>query len=206
MGTLDSLMDVKKLILAMIVRCQNSQCFAAYYIWGCAAADRLECPCWPPSTTESVYNEYVMCQNWTIEQWEKVSWSDESRIVLDYVNNQVRARCLPGGHGTKMHCGRSQAGRGSLTLWAMFRWKTLGSGIHMEALVCTIYLTLFADQIQPFIAAIFPDGSSPFQKDNAPCSNCSGTVWGTRKKEMKVLTWPPNSQNQFNQASVACAR
>lgn len=34
------------------------------------------------------------CKNWTIEQWKKVSWSDESQFILDHVDDRVRVRCL----------------------------------------------------------------------------------------------------------------
>ena len=35
-------------------------------------------------------------QNWTLGQWKKVAWSDESRFLLDDVDGRVRVRCLPG--------------------------------------------------------------------------------------------------------------
>ncbi|ROI79367.1 hypothetical protein DPX16_7255 [Anabarilius grahami] len=52
-------------------------------------------------------------QNWTMEQWKKVAWSD----------GRERVCCLPGEHmapGCTM--GRRQTGRGSVMLWAMFGW------------------------------------------------------------------------------------
>ena len=36
------------------------------------------------------------CQNWTLEQWKKVAWSDESRFLLDHVDGHVRVCRLPG--------------------------------------------------------------------------------------------------------------
>ena len=35
-------------------------------------------------------------QNWTLEQWKKVTWSDESGFLLDHVDGRVRVRHLPG--------------------------------------------------------------------------------------------------------------
>ena len=34
--------------------------------------------------------------NWTLEQWKKVAWSDESCFLLDHVDGRVRVRRLPG--------------------------------------------------------------------------------------------------------------
>ena len=31
-------------------------------------------------------------RNWTLEQWKKVAWSDESRFLLDHVDGRVHAR------------------------------------------------------------------------------------------------------------------
>ena len=35
-------------------------------------------------------------RKWTLEQWKKVAWSDESRFLLDHVDGHVRVHCLPG--------------------------------------------------------------------------------------------------------------
>ena len=34
--------------------------------------------------------------NWTLGQWKKVAWSDESCFLLDHVDGRVRVRRLPG--------------------------------------------------------------------------------------------------------------
>ena len=56
-------------------------------------------------------------RNWTLEQWKKVAWSDESRFLLDHVDGHVRVCRLPGeviAPGCTM--GRRQAGAGSVML------------------------------------------------------------------------------------------
>ena len=35
-------------------------------------------------------------RNWTLEQWKKVAWSDESRFLLDHVDGHVPVHHLPG--------------------------------------------------------------------------------------------------------------
>ena len=35
-------------------------------------------------------------RNWTLEQWKKVAWSDESHFLLDHVDGRVRVHRLPG--------------------------------------------------------------------------------------------------------------
>ncbi|KAK3528244.1 hypothetical protein QTP86_027960, partial [Hemibagrus guttatus] len=48
--------------------------------------------------------------------------------------------------------GRRRAGGGSVMLWAMFCWETLGPAIHVDiTLTCTTYLNNAADHVHPFM-------------------------------------------------------
>ena len=50
------------------------------------------------------------CWNWTVEQWKKVAWSDESRFLFDHMDGRVRVQCAPftwGSDGIRMHCGKT---------------------------------------------------------------------------------------------------
>ncbi|KAK3566845.1 hypothetical protein QTP86_004548 [Hemibagrus guttatus] len=112
-----------------------------------------------------------------MEQWKKVAWSDESRFLLH-------------------HMGRRKAGRGSVMLWAMFCWETLGHAIHVDVtLTRTTYLSIAADHVHPFMETVFPDGCGLFQQDNAPCHKAEMVQeWFDEHNNMfEVFTWPPNS-------------
>ena len=76
----------------------------------------------------------------------------------------------------------------------MFCWETLGPGIHVDVtLTRTTYLNIVADQVHPFMAMVFPDGSGLFQQDNAPILQKLFRNGLRSMTEFKVLTWPPNS-------------
>ncbi|KAK3532871.1 hypothetical protein QTP70_001156 [Hemibagrus guttatus] len=133
-------------------------------------------------------------QNWTTEQWKKVAWTDESRFLLHHV---VCVRLLPGEHmapGRTM--GRSRAGGGSVLLWSMFCWETLGPTVHVDVTVTrSTYLSIAADHVHPFMETLFPDGCGLFQQDNAPCHKAEMVQEGfdDHNTQFEVLTWPPNS-------------
>ena len=56
-------------------------------------------------------------QNWTLEQWKKVAWSDEPRFLSDHVDGRDRVRRLPGEvMAPGCAVGRRQAGGGSVML------------------------------------------------------------------------------------------
>ncbi|KAK3522147.1 hypothetical protein QTP70_026962 [Hemibagrus guttatus] len=122
-------------------------------------------------------------QNWTMEQWKKVSWSDESCFLLHHM--------APG-----CTMGRRRAGRGSVMLWAMFCWETLGPAIHVDVTVtCSTYLSIAADHLHPFMETLFPDGCDLLQQDNAPCHKAEMVQewFDEHNNQFEVLTWPPNS-------------
>uniref|UniRef100_A0A8C4Q1N8 Transposable element Tc1 transposase n=1 Tax=Eptatretus burgeri TaxID=7764 RepID=A0A8C4Q1N8_EPTBU len=130
-------------------------------------------------------------RNWTLEQWKKVAWSDESRFLLDHVDGRVRVCRLPGEV-----MARGCTGGGSVMLWAMFCWETLGPAIHVDVnLTRVTYLNIVADQVHPFMAKVFLEGSGLFQQDNVPC-HTAHIVWECFEEHdevFMVLPWPPNS-------------
>ncbi|MCI4388645.1 hypothetical protein PGIGA_G00088540 [Pangasianodon gigas] len=136
-------------------------------------------------------------QNWTTEQREKVAWSDKSHFLLHHMESRVRVHHLPGEEmAPACTMGRMQAGGGSVMLWAMFCWETLGPGIHVDSILThTTYLNIVADQVHPFMAMLFPNGSDLFQQDNAPCHTVKIVQewFKEHDKKFKVMTWPPNS-------------
>ncbi|KAE8297395.1 Transposable element Tcb1 transposase Transposable element Barney transposase [Larimichthys crocea] len=115
-------------------------------------------------------------QHWTAEQWKKVAWSDVRR--------------LPGKHMAQA------GGGGSVMLWAMFCWETLGPVIHVDVtLTPTTYLNIVTDHVHPFMETVFPDGSGLFQQENAPYHKAKVVQewFEEHNNEFEVLTWPPNS-------------
>lgn len=136
-------------------------------------------------------------QNWTMEQWKKVAWSGESCFLLHQVDGQVCVRRLPVEH-TAPGCTteKKQADGGSLMLWAMFCWETLGPAVHVDVtLTHTTYLSIVADHVSPFMEAVFPDGSGFFQQDDVSCHKAKTVQewFEEHNNEFKVLTLPPNS-------------
>ncbi|KAK3524459.1 hypothetical protein QTP70_029308, partial [Hemibagrus guttatus] len=83
--------------------------------------------------------------------------------------------------------GRRQAGGGSVMLWAMFCWETLGPAIHVDVtLTSTTYLSIVADHVHPFMETMLSDGCGLFQQDIAPCH-----------KAKMVQEWFDEHNNEF---------
>ncbi|KAJ8417445.1 hypothetical protein AAFF_G00286720 [Aldrovandia affinis] len=183
-------------MLAMIERCQNIV-HCSLLRMGLHSHRPVRVPMLTPVHRRKRLHWAPERQNWTMEQWKKVGWSEESRFLLHHVDGRVRVHRLPGEEMAPGYTmGRKQAGGGSVMLWAMFCWETLGPGIHVDVtLTRTTYLNIVANQVHPFMATVFPDSSGLFQQDNAPCHTAKIVKewFEGHDKEFKVLTWPPNS-------------
>lgn len=59
-------------------------------------------------------------------------------------------------------------------VWGMFSWHTLGPLIPVEHCLNATYVSIVADHMYPFIAAIYPTYVS-IQHDNVPCHKSSQT-------------------------------
>ncbi|KAK3516948.1 hypothetical protein QTP70_028239, partial [Hemibagrus guttatus] len=151
------------------------------------------------SVVVSIYQKWS--KNWTREQWKKVAWSDETCFLFHHMDGRVCVHRLPGEHmapGCTM--GRRQAGGGSVMLWAMFCWETLGPADHVDVtLTCTTYLCIVVEHVYPFMETVFPDGCGVFQQDNVACPKAKiiQEWFDECNNQFEVLTWPPNSPD-FN--------
>ncbi len=85
-------------------------------------------------------------QNWTIEDWKNVAWSDESRFLLRHSDGRVRIwRKEHESMDPSCLVSMVQAG-GGVMVWGIFSWHTLGPLEPIEHhLNATVYLSIVAD-------------------------------------------------------------
>jgi len=88
-------------------------------------------------------------------------------VTINCAEDVQKAFCLV--HYTGEHMapgctiGRRQAGGGSVMLWAMFCWETMGPAIHVDVtLTRTTYLSIVADYVHPFMETLFPGSCGVF--------------------------------------------
>ncbi len=100
-------------------------------------------------------------QNWTIEDWKNVAWSDESRILLRYSDDRVRIwRKEHESMDPSCLVSMVQAD-GCVMVWGIFSWHTLGSLVPIEhRLNTTVYLSIVADHVHPFMPTVYPSHST----------------------------------------------
>ena len=100
--------------------------------------------------------------------------------------------------------GRTQAGGGSVMLWAMFRSETLGRGIHVDVtLTHTTYLIIVADQVHPLRQRYSLMAVASFSRMMAPATLQKMFQEWFKEHGVDLASKFPRSQS--NQASVGCA-
>ncbi len=136
-------------------------------------------------------------QNWTIEDWKNVAWSDESLLLLRHSDRRVRIwRKEHESMDSSCLVSTVQAGGGGVMVWGIFSWHTLGPLVPIEhRLNATAYLSIVADRFLPFMTTVYPSSDGYFQHDNAPCHTAQiiSDWFLEHDNEFTLLKWPPQS-------------
>uniref|UniRef100_A0A673H0H9 Transposase Tc1-like domain-containing protein n=1 Tax=Sinocyclocheilus rhinocerous TaxID=307959 RepID=A0A673H0H9_9TELE len=136
-------------------------------------------------------------QNWTIEDWKSIAWSDESRFLLRHSDGRVRIwRKEHESMDPSCLVSTVQAGGGGVMVWGIFSWHTLGPLVPIEHhLNATAYLSIVADHVHPFMTTVYPSSDGYFQQDNAPCHKAQiiSDWFLEHDNEFTLLKWPPQS-------------
>ncbi len=134
-------------------------------------------------------------QNWTIEDWKNVVWSEESDATF-----RCRVRIWHKEHESMdpscLVSTVQAGGGGGVMVWGIFSWHTLGSLVPIEyCLNATAYLSIVADHVHPFMTTVYPSFWCYFQQDNAPCHNTHIILdWFLEHdNEFTLLKWAPQS-------------
>ena len=146
-------------------------------------------------------------ENWTVEQWANVIWSDESSIQIGFDPRQTMVFRRP-GEAFLSECLRPsfKSKRVSLMVWGCFRWNKLGplivcgpGGIGSDE-----YLEVLAEGLLSFkddiLGAVDEDTiivRNPddliFMQDGAPCHRTADVKQFLAEEESKVMSWPAQS-------------
>ncbi|GBO01977.1 hypothetical protein AVEN_273698-1 [Araneus ventricosus] len=93
-------------------------------------------------------------RDWTMDEWKRVAWSDESRFLIHHVDDRVRVRRLPGKQLLPpCTAGHTQAAGGGIMLRGTFSWAALGPAVVVEHIMkAENYLNIIAAQLHPYMA------------------------------------------------------
>lgn len=134
-------------------------------------------------------------RSWTVEQWNKVVWSDESRFCLH--GNDGRQRCIrkTGERYWAQHIQhRTKFEPVSVMMWGCFTAEKVGPLIVVDGILESDgYVNILSNHLIPWLQENMP-GDHIFQEDGASCHRSKYSVWWKQTHDLRVLEqWPANS-------------
>ena len=131
-------------------------------------------------------------RHWTVDQWKKIIWSDESPFVLrfqrrSYVwrrrNEQLSPRCL---QGTLKH-------QKKIMVWGCFSWYGVGAFCRINGILTKEkYRQILIRHMRPSARRLHGENYI-FQHDNDPKHTATIVKQYLRNQQIEVLPWPAQS-------------
>lgn len=131
---------------------------------------------------------------WTIDQWKRIVWSDESTFQL-IPNSRRTVRRLP-NEKYLPECVQKQMqmGGGKVTVWGAMSWYGYSPLCIIEGTVNKEkYVEILDEFLLPYIEEEMPIRGTIFQQDNATPHTASFTKTWLAQHNINVLPWPPSS-------------
>jgi len=140
---------------------------------------------------------------WTVEDWAKVAWSDESAIQKDSDTRTVwvwRHQNKAEKYASKNVVGKKRDGGISQMIWGCFVGNKLGPIVFIDGTIRKEeYIAILEQNLLDYIDALTADDIQDivFQQDNARPHTANVTLkWLKEAAEehgFTIMEWPPNS-------------
>jgi len=147
-------------------------------------------------------------ENWTVEQWGNVIWSDESAIQIGFDPRQTKVFRRV-GEAQLPACLRPsfKSKRVTIMVWSCFRWGKLGPLIVCPpgGIGSNEYLEILADGLLSFrddvlgsnwdedTIIVRQPGDLLFMQDGAPCHKTRDVMDFLAEEDIPVIPWPAQS-------------
>jgi len=140
-------------------------------------------------------------RHWSVEDWEKIGWSDECSVEKHADPRQVWVFRRPGEHEKfkpqNVLC-KDKSGTVSLMVWGCFAGPHQGPLVSFRGVNTAVtYVAALQENLLPFIETmpLHIKHDFIFQQDNATIHTARITKAWFAEQAFKVMEWPPNSPN-----------
>lgn len=134
--------------------------------------------------------------DWTMEDWKKVVWSDETKINRLGSDGRKWAWKKQGeGLSERLVDGTVKFGGGSLMIWGCMLWDGPGFACKIDGKMDgELYIKIMEDELKESLAYYNKQVEDViFQQDNDPKHTCIKAREYFAKQEYKKMKWPAQS-------------
>ncbi len=133
-------------------------------------------------------------KNWTVAQWSRVLFSDESKFCISFGNQGPRV-WRKRGEAQNPRCLKSSVKfPQSVMIWAAMSSAGVGPLCFLKSTVnAAIYQDILEHFMLPSAGQLYGDADFIFQQDFAPAHTAKGTKSWFNDHGVTVLNWPVNS-------------
>jgi hypothetical protein len=135
-------------------------------------------------------------QDWTLDDWKRVVWSDETKINRLGSDGRKWAWKKAGeGLSERLVKGTMKFGGGSLMMWGCMLWDGVGYACKIDGRMDgELYTKILQDELQGSLMYYGKDPSSIiFQQDNDPKHKSKMARTWLEDHGFQVLSWPSQS-------------
>ncbi len=133
-------------------------------------------------------------KNWTVAQWSKVLFSDESKFCISFGSQGPRV-WRKGGEAHSPSCMKSSVKvPQSVMIWGAMSSAGVGPFCFLKTNVTApVYQEILEHFMLPSADQLFKDADFIFQQDLAPAHTAKSTKSWLNDHGVDVLNWPANS-------------
>ncbi len=132
--------------------------------------------------------------NWTVAQWSKVLFSDESKCCISFGNQGPRVWRKRGEAQNPCCLNVSVKFPQSVMIWGAMSSAGVGPLCFLKSTVnSSIYQEILEHFMLPSADKLYGDADFIFQQDLAPIHSAKGTKSWFNDHGVTVLDWPANS-------------
>ncbi len=133
-------------------------------------------------------------KNWTVAQWSKVLFSDESKFCISFGNQGPRV-WRKGGEAHSPSCKSSVKFPQSVMIWGAMSSAGVGPLCFLKT--APVYQEILQHFMLPSADQLFKDADFIFQQDLAPAHTAISTKSWLNDHGVGVLDWPANSPDLY---------
>jgi len=132
-------------------------------------------------------------ESWSVEDWRKVLFSDESHFLVQGQRSQYIRR-TKGEPIREEHIDQRVKHPQKKMFWGCFSYGGVGSLVPVEGMMrANQYADVIRKKVLKDMEEAFPNGDGIFQHDLAPCHTAKQIGKLLKEKSVRLLEWPGNS-------------